>query len=48
MNEGRTFFAHLLDFLPKYEFDKCVARYQGNFRAHNLPNYKHFLVLTFA
>jgi hypothetical protein len=26
MNEGRTVFAQLLDFLPKYEFDKCVAR----------------------
>ena len=32
MNEGRTVFAQLLDFLPKYEFDKCVARYHGNFR----------------
>jgi hypothetical protein len=26
MNEGRTVFAQLLDFLPQYEFDKCVAR----------------------
>ena len=31
MNEGRTVFAQLLDFLPKYEFDKCVTRYHGNF-----------------
>ena len=30
MNEGRTVFAQYLDFLPKYEFDKCVARYRGN------------------
>ena len=48
MNEGRTVFAQLLDFLPKYEFDKCVARYRGNFRVRKLPAYEHFLVLAFA
>jgi hypothetical protein len=48
MNEGRTIFSQLLDFLPKYEFDKCVARYQGNFRVRKLPAYEHFLVLAFA
>ena len=35
MNEGRTVFAQLLDFLPQYEFDKCVERYHGNFRVRN-------------
>jgi len=48
MNEGRTVFAQLLDFLPKYEFDKCVARYHGNRRVRKLPAYEHFLVLAFA
>lgn len=48
MNEGRTVFAQLLDFLPKYEFDKWVARYAGNFRARKLPAYEQFLVLAFA
>ena len=48
MNEGRTVFAQLLDFLPKYEFDKCVARYHGNFRVRKLPTYEQFLVLAFA
>jgi len=48
MNEGRTVFAQLLDFLPKYEFDKCVARYSGNFRVRKLPTYEQFLVLAFA
>ncbi len=48
MNEGRTVFAQLLDFLPKYEFDKCVARYHGNFRVRTLPAYEQFLVLAFA
>ena len=48
MNEGRTVFAQLLDFLPKYDFDKCVARYCGNFRVRKLPAYEQFLVLAFA
>jgi len=48
MNEGRTVFAQLLDFLPQYEFDKCVARYHGNFRVRKLPAYEQFLVLAFA
>lgn len=48
MNQGRTVFAQLLDFLPQYEFDKCVARYHGNFRVRKLPAYEHFLVLAFA
>jgi hypothetical protein len=48
MNEGRTVFSQLLDFLPKYEFDKCVARYGGNFRVRKLPAYEQFLVLAFA
>ena len=48
MNEGRTVFAQLLDFLPQYEFDKCVARYHGNFRVRKLSTYEQFLVLAFA
>ena len=48
MNEGRTVFAQLLEHLPKYEFDKCVTRYRGDFRVRKLPAYEHFLVLAFA
>lgn len=48
MNQGRYIFAQLLDFLPKYEFDKCAARYHGNRRSRSLPAYEHFLILAFA
>lgn len=48
MNEGRTVFSQLLDCLPKYEFDKCVHRYGGNFRVRSLPAYEQFLVMAFA
>ena len=48
MNEGRTVFSQLLDCFPKYEFDKCVQRYRGNFRVRSLPAYEQFLVMAFA
>jgi len=48
MNEGRTVFAQLMDCLPKYEFDKAVHRYHGNFRVRSLPAYEQFLVMAFA
>ena len=48
MNEGRTVFSQLLDCLPKYEFDKCVQRYRGNFRVRKLSSYEQFVVMAFA
>ncbi len=48
MNQGRTVFAQLLDFLPRYEFDKCVARYRGDHRNRRLSTYEQFLILAFA
>ena len=48
MNEGRTVFSQLLDCLPKYEFDKCVQRYHGNFRIRKLLSYEQFAVMAFA
>ena len=48
MNEGRTVFAQLLDFLPKYEFDNYFVHYHGNFRLRKRPACDQFLVLTFA
>ena len=48
MNEGRTVFSQLLDCLPKYEFDKCVRRYRGDYRVRTLTAYEQFLVMGFA
>lgn len=48
MNHGRTVFSQLMEGLPKYEFDQCVRRYQGNFRVRSLPSYEQFLVMAFA
>jgi hypothetical protein len=48
MHEGRIIFAQVMDWLPRYEFDKCVRRYQGNRYAKSLTCYKQFLMMAFA
>jgi len=48
MNEGKTVFAQLMDWLPKYEFDKCVKKYHGNYRVRELSCYEQFLIMAFA
>jgi len=35
MYSGRIIFSQLFNFLPRYEFNKCVDRYQGNRRVRN-------------
>lgn len=48
MNEGRTVFAQLMDWLPKYEFEKCVKNYRGDYHIRTLSCYEQFLVMAFA
>jgi hypothetical protein len=48
MHEGRTIFAQLMDWLPKYELTKCVKRYRGDFHVRTLSCYEQFLILAFA
>jgi hypothetical protein len=48
MNSGRTVFSQLLDYLPTYEFQKCVTRYGGDYRMRNLSCRDQFLAMAFA
>jgi hypothetical protein len=48
MNQGNTIFAQVLDFLPKRQFRRCVARYQGNHRARSFTCSDQFLCMAFA
>jgi hypothetical protein len=45
---GRYVFSQIVDFVDKYEFDKCVNRYFGNHRAHGLTCWNQFLQLLFG
>jgi hypothetical protein len=48
MNAGKTVFAQLMDFLPLYEFRKCVDRYQGNYKIKSFSCWDQYLSMAFA
>jgi len=48
MNTGKTVFAQLMDFLPMYEFRRCVNRYRGNHKIISFSCFDQFLCMAFA
>lgn len=48
MNEGKTVFSQILSFFPRYEFDKKVLKYKGNYRVRNFNCWDQFLCMCFA
>jgi hypothetical protein len=48
MNFGKTIFAQLMDFLPAYQFHKCVQRYRGHHKVKRFTCWNQFLCLAFA
>lgn len=48
MNHGKYVFAQLFEILPRYEFDKCVARYDGNFKVRGFSCWIQFLTMAFG
>ena len=48
MNQGRTVFAQVMDFLPLREFRACVARYHTPPKGQSFSCADHFLTLAFA
>ena len=48
MNLGRTVFAQLMDHLPSYEFQKCVARYDGDSHWRGFSCWDQFLAMAFG
>src|ERR1035437_1336221 len=48
MEPGRIVFAHLIEFLPAYEFRRCVRRYRGEFRLRRFSCLDQFLAMAFA
>ena len=48
MSKGQTVFSQIMDFLPVYEFRKCVKRYNGDYRVKNFTCWNQFLSLAFA
>ena len=48
MNKGKTVFSQLMSFMPDYEFDKCVDKYDGNYKVRAFSCRSHFYVMSFA
>jgi len=48
MSTEKTIFTQLLSFIPRHEFDKCVARYDGDYRVRSFTCWEQFIVMCFA
>jgi hypothetical protein len=48
MHVGRTVFSQVMAHFPAYEFQKCVTRYDGDFRKRSFSCLDQFLCLGFA
>jgi len=48
MHQGTTIFSQIMKFLPIYDFNKCVNRYNGNYKVQKLTCLNHFYLMAFA
>lgn len=48
MNQGKTVFSQIMDFLPLHEFRKCVKKYQGHYKVRKFSCLDQFLCMAFA
>src|SRR6202163_4926860 len=48
MNLGQTVFSQLMEHLPHKEFQKCAARYSGDYNFKSFSCWNQFLAMAFA
>jgi len=48
MNTGRTVFAQVMEFLPHWDFRKCVNRYHGEYKKPKFSCMDQYLCMAFA
>jgi len=48
MHSGKYIFSQLLEFVNKYEFEKCVNHYNGDYRVRELNCWNQFVQLFFG
>lgn len=48
MNKGKYVFTQLNSFVSRYEFDKCVIRYQGDYKVKDFSCWCQFLCMMFG
>ncbi len=48
MNTGKSVFAKIMHLVLRYEFNKCVRRYQANQGVRSFPCWSQFLCMSYA
>jgi len=48
LNSCKSIFSQLMDFVPHYEFQKCVQRYNGHHKVKTFSCWDQFLTMAFA
>lgn len=48
MNKGKYVLAQLMEFVSRYDFNKCVERHNGSYRLRSLSCWDQFLALAFG
>lgn len=48
MNSGKSVFSQIIEFIPHHEFDRLVAKYNGNYRSRSFTCRDQFLMMSFA
>ena len=48
MESDTTIFTQLMDFIPRYDFQQCVERYNGNYKVKSFSCWDQFLCMAFA
>ena len=48
MNQGRTVFSQVVDFVPRHTFRRRVQRYRGDYGMRHFTCWQQFLAILFA
>jgi hypothetical protein len=48
MHQGKYVFNQIISFLPRYDFEKCVAEFEGDRRVKTMSCWKHLLIMVFG
>jgi hypothetical protein len=48
MYSGKLVFSQFMNFLPMYDFNKCVTKYKGNYKVKSFTCIEQFYTMAFA
>jgi len=48
MYDGQLVFSQVMEFAPRYYFQKCVTQYKGNYRTRRFSCWDQFICMSFA